>query len=153
MGDATIQAVIQTLLQADSNFDDDDVTLGDYRKLSAKADGAAVILPGSFRSQRSGDHGQVTYFWTHFVEVWAQFTGDSYSTAVTLRQAVVDVIGENPTLDGTTGVTDCTATAGDRPKFLRKPGQAPTSKPQWVGFDIKIETTEEVNYDGGGEFA
>lgn len=152
MSDATIQAAIQTLIQALASFDDADVSLGDFRLLSTGTPPVAVVMPGSFRSSRVGDWAQVTYAWTHPVEIWERFAADSYSNIVTAQQNVVDQINAYPTLNGTSGVTLSTATAGTDPLFLWQKKQARDARPLFVGFRVSVETFEEVSYDGSGEF-
>lgn len=153
MGDATIQAAIQTLVQALGTFADADVTLGDYKVLGRGSSPYAIVLPGPFRGDRPGDWGQVRYIWTHYVEVWERFTGDSYSAITTARQNVVDQLNKYPTLDGASGVKLATATASGDTMFLWQRGQTRAVLPTFVGFRVTLTTVEEVNYDGTGEFA
>lgn len=152
-GDATIQAAIQTLIQALANFANADVTLGDFQVIGRGSAPYAIVLPGAFRARRSGDWSQVQFIWSHPVEVWDRFTGDDYSGVVTARQAVVDQINAYPTLDSTAGISNAYAEASDRPRYLWQRGQVQDSLPAFVGFEVVITSVEEVLYDGDGEFA
>lgn len=152
-GDATIQAALQTLIQALANFADADVTKGDFRVIGRGSAPYAIILPGSFRAKRSGDWSQVQFVWSHPIEVWDRFTGDDYSGIVTARQAVVDQVNVYPTLDGTAGISNAYAEASDRPRYLWLRGQAQTSLPQFVGFEVMVSCVEEILYSGSGEFS
>jgi len=152
MGDAAIQGRIQTLIQGLTTFADADVVLGDYQVIGRGNAPYAIVVPGPFTSRRSGNWSQVTYSWTHYVEVWEAFAADSFSNITTARQDVVDVINENPTLDGLSGVSFALAEASDEMMFLWRKGQSRETKPAFVGFRIRIATIEEVLYAGGGEF-
>jgi len=153
-GDATIQAAIQTILQALSGtFATADVVLGDLKVIGRGSSPYAVILPGPMRSERSGDWSQVRYWWTHYVEVWERFTGDSYSAITTARQAVLDQINKYPTLNGTANITNCWAAASAEVMYLWQKGQARTALPSFVGFRLTVTTIEDIIYSGSGEFA
>lgn len=150
MGDAAIQGRLQTLLQALALFDDEDVTKGDFKVLDRGSPPYAVILPGPFRAERAGDWSQVTYVWIHYIEVFERFLDDDYTDFTTARQAVIDQINKNPTLNGLTGVVHALADRGDDLRYLYPEGGADV--PQFVFERIAVTTVEEVVYDGGGEF-
>jgi hypothetical protein len=151
MSDANIQSYIQDLIQADSNFANADVTLGDYRVLDSAGAPYAVILPGRVvDAARSGDWSQVTFAWEHSVEVFAKFVDDSYASFTTARQAVMDAIGENPTLGGQAGITNSYVSAATEPLYLYSADGGDV--PQFVLSRITVTTVEEVSYDGSGEF-
>jgi hypothetical protein len=151
-GDATIQAAIQSLVQATSRYNDGDVTLGDFRVLG-RGRQAAVILPGPLAAQRAGDWSQLRYAWTHYVEVWRRFDGDDYADIVADRQVVMDQLNAYPTLNGTAGITDCTVSQSSDPIYVRPRNAPPDTKPSHVGFRLTVRTVEEVLYAGAGEFA
>jgi len=152
-GDATIQAAIQTLIRALANFADADVTLGDFQVLGRGSDPYAIVVAGPFEALRSGDYGQVTYAWTHYVEVWSRFTGDSLSGLVTARQAVVDQINKYPTLNSTANITNSWASASDELMYLWQKGERTSALPSFAGFRVTVSTVEEIGYAGSGEFA
>lgn len=150
-GDATIQAAIQTILRATSLYADSEVSLGDARIMGAGK--CAIIYPGPFESFRAGDWSQVTYIWTHYVDVWRPFAGDDYSSIVSDRQAVIDAISANPTLNGTAGLTNAIARVSSGTRYLWPRNTPTTAKPSHVGFRIEVQTTEERLYAGSGEFS
>jgi hypothetical protein len=152
MSDATIQARLQTLLQALDNFADADVVLGDLRVLGRGSSPYAIIFPGPFRSERAGDWSQVVFVWSFLVEVWDRFTGDSYTSIVAARQAVVDCIAKYPTLNGLSGVAHALVEASDMPIYLWQKGTSPDAQPTFVGFRLTVTCIEHVLYSGSGEF-
>jgi len=152
VSDSAIQGYIQDLIQADDNFDDADVTLGDFRVLDRGSPPYAVVLPGAIVSgERSGDWSQVQLIWEHDVEVFERFLGDDYTDFVTARQAVVDVIGQNPTLGGQSGISNAHVALASRSKYLYPEGGADV--PTFVFSTVTVRTVEEIVYDGSGEFA
>jgi len=153
MSDATIQAAIQTLIQALNRFEDAEVTLGDFRILGSGSPPYAVILPGSFEADRPGDWGRVRFVWRHPVEVWHRFLGDDYASAMRARQDVMEQLQRYPTLNGTAGVSLSTVTASSEPIFLWQRGAVRESMPQMVGFRLTVTTVEDTHYAGYGEFA
>ena len=151
MSDSAIQGYIQDLIQADSNFGDDDVTLGDYLVLSGHSAPYSVILPGRIVSAaRSGDWAQVNVVWEHTIEVFEQFVNDSYSDFTTARQAVVDAIGENPTLGGQSEISNAYVREATPPRYLYMQGT--TERPSYVFSRLTVRSTEEVSHAGSGEF-
>lgn len=152
-GDATIQAAIQTLLQALTRYGSADVSLGDTRILGNKSGPWAIIFPGRMSAERVGAWGQVMHHWRHDIDLWRKFAGDSYADIVADRQAVVDCIMQNPTLNGTTYITDSSVVDSTEPRYMWLHGQPKTAKPQFVGFRIAVETGERLTHDRSGEFA
>ena len=151
MGDSTIQGYIQTLIQADSSFADADVTLGDFRVLDSGGPPYAVILPGAIvEARRSGDWSQVQFFWEHEVDVFERFLGDSYTSFVTARQTVVDIIARNPTLGGNAGISNTLVTRATAPLYVYPEGGGDV--PTFVLSRLTVRTVEEVLYAGSGEF-
>jgi hypothetical protein len=151
MGDAAIQGYIQDLIQADSNFDDADVTLGDFRVLDRGSAPYAVILPGRIVSgARSGDWSQVRFVWEFPVEVYEDFIDDSYADFSTARQAVVDAIGKHPTLNGQTEIVDAYVSEAGLPQYVY--GGDGGDVPQFVFSRVTVRVVEDVSYDGSGEF-
>ena len=152
MSDTAIQGYIQTLIQADSAFSASDVTLGDFKILDRGSAPYAVVLPGRIVSAaRSGDWAQVTFVWEHTVEVFERFKGDSYAPFSAARQAVVDVLGANPTLGGNSEISNAYVSDATRPLYLYMAGT--TEHPTFVFSRVTVRSTEEISYAGAGEFA
>jgi len=152
MSDAAIQGYIQTLIRTTTIFSRPDVTLGDFRVLDRGSAPYAVVLPGRIVSaERSGDWAQVRFIWEHTVEVFEQFSGDSYAAFSAARQAAVDAIGQNPTLGGQSEISN--AYVGDATKPLYLYRDAADDHPTFVFSRVMVRSTEEVSYAGSGEFA
>jgi len=152
VSDSTIQGYIQSLLQADDSFASADVTLGDFRVLDSGSPPYAVILPGAIvDARRSGDWSQVTFFWEHELHVFERFLGDSYTSFVTARQTVVDIIARNPTLGGNAGISNALVTRATSPLYVYPTEGADV--PTFVLSRLTVRTVEEVLYSGSGEFA
>jgi hypothetical protein len=148
MGDAAIQGYIQDLIQA-SDFDDADVTLGDFRVLDRGSAPYAVILPGEIISaERSGGWSQVKVTWEHTVVVLGRLLDDSYADFTAARQAVVDAIGENPTLGGQSEIKNAYVSAASEPLYSDDGGDVP----QFAFSRVTVRVVEDVSYDGSGEF-
>jgi len=151
MGDSAIQGYIQDLIQGDSNFDDDGVTLGNFRVLDRGSPPYAVVLPGRIvAGTRSGDWSQVQLIWEHPVEVFARFL-DDYSDFTSARQAVVDVIGKNPTLGGNSEISNAHVSGATEAKYLYPAEGADV--PTFVLSRVTVRVVEEVQYAGSGEFS
>jgi len=150
MSDVLIQGYIQTLIRAHASFADADVSLGNFRILDRGSSPYAVVLPGRIVSgARSGDWAQVQLVWEHPVEIFERFLMDSYADFCAARQAVVDVIGKNPTLGGHAEISNSYISAGAALAYLyRDNGDVPT----FVLGALTIRTVEEVSYAGAGEF-
>lgn len=150
MSSATIQARIQDLIQAHADFDDDDVTLGDFRVLDRGSAPYAVIYPGGFETLLRADDGREQVIrWRHYVEVFATFLNDSYSNIVSARAAVIDQLRAYPSLNGLTGVLRAYFESGDDLDFLYPPGG---DVPQFVFVRLTHYAEEYVDYAGSGEF-
>jgi len=117
MAYATIEAAVQTLLQALAQYTSDQVTRGDYRVLDSGVDEACVLRPGAFTVSGGGDYGQRTYGWLVYVQIFQRYTGDGseWASLATQRQNVVDQLHEYPTVDGVAGVTEVVVTRGREP--------------------------------------
>jgi len=152
MSDATIQGYIQTLIRATVVFSRPDVTLGDFRVLDRGSAPYAVVLPGRIAgAERSGDWAQVRFVWEHTVEVFERFTGDSYAAFSAARQAVVDAIGQNPSLGGQSEISNAIVGDATAPLYLYR--DAGDDNPTFVLSRLAIRSTEDVSYAGSGEFA
>jgi len=151
-GYAGIEAAAQGLLQALSEFEDADVTRGDYRVLDRASPPYAVLLPGPFVVEESGDWGQKTVLWTMYVEVFERYldNGTSEVSLEATRQAVIDCFGKYPTLGGVTGVTRTLARRGDELRYIY---DRDGGGPHFVMQRIAVEVEERVGYAGSGEFA
>ena len=152
MSDAAIQGYIQTLIRATTAFSRTDVTLGDFGVLERGSTPYAVVLPGRIvAAARSGDWAQVSVIWEHTVEVFELFGGDDYAAFSAARQAVIDAIGQNPTLGGQSEISNAIVGDGTAPLYLYR--DAEDDHPTFVFSRVTVRSTEEVSYAGSGEFA
>jgi hypothetical protein len=152
VSDLSIQGYIQALIQADALFDAADVTKGDFLVLDRGSAPYAVVLPGRIVSaERSGDWGQVTVVWEHSVEVFEDFDGSDYGDFTSARQAVLDAVGENPTLGGNAEISKAHVSDGTEPRYLYSEDGGDV--PVFVFSRVTVRCVEEVSYAGSGEFA
>jgi len=153
MSDSAIQGYIQTLIQAVTGFDDDDVTKGDPRVIDSGSPPYAIVWPGTiFEASRSGDWSQVQITWRHAVHVVERLLDDDYGDFCTYRQGVIDAIGQNPTLGGNSEIVNTLVVEASL-EFVRARDASPDAPAQFVMSDLTVETTERITYDGDGEFA
>jgi len=152
MSYAAVEVALQGLLQADARFGTDEVTRGDWTVLDGGVGRYVVLYPGSFRVRRSGDWSQVTFSWSTYAEVYEVYVGpESVVTLEASVQALVDVVGANPTLGAVAGVSGAGAVGGDDVQFWYAEGEREV--PGLVMQRVRVEADEEVLYDGDGEFA
>jgi hypothetical protein len=150
-GSASIMTAVQTLLQALSDFDNLDVTQGDFRVLDRGSAPYAVIYPGGLEVlERSDDGRQVLIRWRHYVEVFATFLDDDYSNLVSARAAVVEQLNIYPSLNGLGGITRAFVEGGDDLQFLYPPGG---DVPAFVFVRLSHFADELIFYRGQGEFS
>lgn len=145
---AAIQAAVQTQLRAATGFDNDDVTLGNYRCLDNGSPPYAVILPGPFQTEESAYGGGVRTFWTVYVDIIARFRDDSYSEFNTAREAAMARLLKYPHLG--IGAEDTTVTEGVELQYIYPKGGA--EQPEFVKQRLALIVTEETNYAGEGEY-
>ena len=152
MSYALIEAGIQDLLQALSRYADADVRRGDFGVLDSGVARCVVLLPGPFDAWEAGDWGQKHYQWTCYVELYHAYQ-DQGSSEVALdadRQAVLDALHANPTIDGVSGVTRCVVERGEELRYIY---DTAGGGPYWVMQRLVVIVDERVGYTGSGEFA
>lgn len=150
MSNALIRARVQTLLQAMTEFDDADVTLGNFRVLDSGSAPYAVIYPGGFQIiDRVNDGAETLIAWRNYVEIFATFLDDSYENIDSIRQAVIERLLTYPTLNALSGVVAATVSDGDDVRYLYAPQG---DVPQFVYVRLTHVTTERVKKYGSGEF-
>jgi hypothetical protein len=153
MGYLAIEAAALSLLQALSQFSDDDVTRGDFRVLDRGSAPYAVLYPGGFEVEDYGDWGEKLFRWTMYCEIFEKYLNDgtSYTDLQTTRQNVIDCFNANPSMNGTSGVIYVQAERGEDLIYLYdEGGEWP---PQFIMQRVAVMVHEVANYDGSGEFA
>lgn len=149
-GSASIMTRTQTLLQVLSNFDNADVTQGDFLLLERGSPPYAVIYPGPFEVVRRSDGGaQVVIRWRHYIEVFDKFLDDDYSGIVTARAAVIDQLNKYPQLNGQAGIFNSFVEGGEDIRYLYAPG---AETPDFVFVRLIHLADEYVDYSNTGEF-
>ena len=151
MAYATIEAAALALLQDLSQFDDDDVTRGNFRVLDRGSPPYAVLYPGGFEIEDYGDWGEKIFRWTMYCEVFERYLddGSSYTSLEATRQNVVDVFNANPSMNGTSGVVYVMARRADDLRFIYDEGRG---GPHFIMQRLAVVVHEVVSYDGSGEF-
>lgn len=149
MSDAAIQSRLRVLIRALSNFADADVTLGDNTVLGRGSAPYAIIYPGAMSVERDEDQSRMIFTWQHRVEIWDRFLGDDYSGITTARQAVLDMLGQYPTLNDLDLVRLVTAASTPDPQYLYAKDAGLDELPQFVGFPMTVVTVEDYWYSAG----
>lgn len=141
---------MQTLLQALSLFNDDDVTSGDYRALNQLGARFCVLVPGSFtRSGVATSYAQKkSNFWTCVLDLFVRHwgTGAEYDNLIADRQTMIDELDKyDISLGGVTGVIYAALTSGDDPRTVYDEAGAA----QWLMQRMTLEIHEKVDVSGG----
>lgn len=151
MSYATIEAKVQDLIQGLSAFDDDDVSLGDYRVLVRGSPTYAVLVPGPFEHEEYDSWGGRITRWDITIDLFVRdyADGTEYVDLKTHRQSILDEIDKYPTLDGLTGVTLALIVVGEptRDVFDEAGGG-----PHFLLQRMTLRVTEHT-LATGGEFA
>lgn len=152
MSYSTIEARVKTLLQAMSEFEDDDVTRGDYRVLDRGSRRCAVLEPGPFEREEYDAPGGWITRWLAYISVFEPYyeDGTTQTNLQSTRQAIVDEFDQYPSLNSLSvyiiwsGVisgddpAEVFNVTGDGPFFLRQ---------------ILTLRVHELSYATGGEYA
>lgn len=152
MSYATIEAAALSLLQALAQFDDDDVTRGDFRVLDRGSAPYAVLYPGPFEVRDYGDWSQKLFAWTMYCEIFEKWDGygTCYTNLETTRQNVVDCFNENPSMNSTANVVYVIPGRGDELAYIFPRGGGDV--PQFIMQRVAVTVHETAVYTGG-EFA
>lgn len=150
MSYATIEAKVQTILQALAQYANAQVTRGDYSILDVGYTECCVLRPGPFEINRTGDWGQIGIDWTLYISIYERYIGDGteFTNLNTQRQNVIDALNANPSLDGTVGVTLVLGRAADVSAVY----PVDSDTPQYLLQTIQARVHEEVLLSTG-EFA
>jgi len=149
---STIEAAARGLLQDLSQFDDDDVTRGDFRVLDRGSPPYAVLYPGPVQIRDYGDWGEKLFVWTMHCEVFERYLddGSSYTDLETTRQNVVELFNSRPTMGGVSNVIYVGVERGEALKFIY---DRDGGGPHFIMQRLVVTVHETANYAGSGEFA
>ncbi|MBC8445851.1 MAG: hypothetical protein H8D74_01490 [Chloroflexi bacterium] len=149
MSYASVEAKVQTLLQATSLFADADVTRGDYRVLDQVGGPYCVLTPGGFTSNAAAtSYGQKTsFFWTVTLDLFVRYWGNGteFTNLQSNRQTIIGELAKYPTLDELSGVIYAAITGGDRPRTVYDEADAAG----WLLQRMTLEVHEKVDVSGG----
>ena len=148
MSYATIAARVQTLLQAMSDFDDADVTLGDRLVLEMGSPPYAVICDGGFEEHEGYGYGGYIVVWSVIVELYTEYLEEVTSRAAhaTTRQNVLDELNKYPTLNKLTNVKRAIVASGSRPEAKY---DTAGGGPYLIKSELELAVTERVDSSGG----
>jgi len=146
----SIEAKIQTLLQALTIFDDEDVTRGDFRILDQPGGPKIVLTPGGFRPTGAATSyaKKQSYFWDTVLDLYICVWGDGseFINLISHRQTVLDKLNQyDISLGGLTGVQYSAVTDGEPPY----PSYDDAGSLTYLRQRIIIETHEKVDVSGG----
>jgi len=118
MSYASVEDALRTLLQAVSGYSTANVSEGDYRILGTGQTKAMILQPGIF--SRVNAPGIQENKWTVNVELFIPFQDEISTVAVAIRterQAIIDKLDANETLNRTVGVLFGAIESGDEPEI------------------------------------
>ena len=150
MSYSTIEARIQTLIQALSAFADADVTRGDYRVLDRGSAPYVVLRPGEFERVPHTFAGGRKTEWAVIVELFEKHIGDGteQTNLETHRQNIIDTADAYPTLNGLSGVHFASLSSGEIPRpVYDEDGSGPFFLLQIMKWEVMELTTAS-----GGEW-
>ena len=148
MTEATVHARVQTLLQDLDTFDDDDVSLRDYRILDANASPPyAVISAGPFEgSGAATSYGEKhSFFWGVNIDLFVLPKEDNtdWAEILTVTWAVIYKLLQYFTLNSLSGVIGFSS-KGDEPDYIKTP-----SGTKFLARTLTLTVHEKVDVSGG----
>ncbi len=152
----TIEARYKTLLEpitlADGTSafeDEEDVSRGDYRILDSGGPRFTVLTPGPIdESDALGSYGSIFRIWGMIQDLFVRYTNDpdSWSAFIDVRDAVLQLVEENPTLNDLTGIIRTRiVTEGDPVEVFDEDDEGPF----FILQRLRVTVTERVDRTGG----
>lgn len=150
MSYATIESALATILRTATGFDTTNVVIGHFRPLANKKESVS-LTPGAISGRRSEGNRTVTTDWVVQIQYFVKATDhanveDVYATIIAGRQKLIDVVDQNPTLNGTAGVVIARITDADEPDWLQ-------SGRSYIWEQMLRCTIRETALLTGGEFS
>ncbi len=102
-----VELAVQTAIRASSSFEDEEVSVGDWKPLAAGLDKVCILEYGGFTSRVESMGGGYTTFWTVRANLYARYLDDiglAHNVLRDARQVVINQIRGFPSLDGAAGV-------------------------------------------------
>jgi hypothetical protein len=147
---ATVEAAVETLIVAMTEFTAETVSRGDYRILDEGADDLCVLVPGSFDQDGAGQAGarKSIRAWAVLADLFRRYLDDATTWAdfVATRDALIDHLEQYPTLNGVAGLTLVALGSDADPTEVFDEDE---NGPFFVFQRIRIAVTERVDLTGG----
>lgn len=138
----TVEAALQTQLQATATLSDAQVTLADWDVLAQGHDQAAVLEYWGFESEEQAFGGAIWTTWTTRVHLYARYTDDAavQNLLRDVRQEIINRVHQYPRLNNTAGVQNAFPRRGhwDDPQMVEIGGI------RFLREYIEIEIVEDV---------
>jgi hypothetical protein len=147
---ATVEVAVQTLIQAMSEFDDADVSRGNYLILDSGDDDLAVLTPGSFTKDEPGEAGayKSVRHWSVLVDLFRKYLDDetTWINFVATRDALLDHLELYPSLNSTAGIVLVGVEAGSDPSEVYDDDD---NGPFFIFQRIRMAVNERTDLAGG----
>lgn len=145
-----VEAAVQTLLQAMTEFASADVTRGDYRRLDKGTNNIAVLTPGAFEQDGVGQAGARKSIrnWSVVIDLFRKYVDDgtTWTNFEATRDALIVQLEKYPSLDSTAGVTLVTMDAGSDPAEVYDEDD---NGPFFLFQRIRVAINERADLSGG----
>lgn len=151
MSYSTVEAKVQSLIQALATYDDEDVTRGDERVLDRGSPPYVVLKPGTLVREPGAIYGVFLTTWTVILDLFTRHMGDGteWTDLQTYRQEIIDTMEKYPTLNALSGVLEAQIVSGEKPREIRdKAGGGPHFLAQRLALQVVERSTVT-----GGEYA
>ncbi len=147
---AVVEAAVQTLLQAMTEFANADVTQGDYRRLDDGTNNIAVLTPGAFEQDGVAQAGARKSIrnWNVIIDLFRKYVddGNTWTNFTATRDALIVQLEKYPSLDSTAGVTLVTMSAGSDPAEIFDDDD---NGPFFLFQRIRVTVNERADLSGG----
>ena len=138
-----IEAAVQTVLRGASQFEDEQVALGDWKPLAVGLDKVCILEYGGFRSNVESMDGGYTTFWTVRANLYGRYVDDidiAHNILRDARQVVIDRIRGFPSLNGTDDVLFAIPRSGN----WSDPQEVQIGNVTYLREHVNIEVEEQV---------
>lgn len=138
-----VEAAVQTLIRATSEFEEDEVTLGDWKALSLGLDKVCILEYGGFRSRVESMGGGYTTFWTVRANLYGRYLDDvgiAHNILRDARQVIINQIRGFPSLNGTADVMFALPLSGN----WSDPQEVQIGNVTYLREHVNIEVEEQV---------
>ena len=147
MGIVERMITVKTLIQAMSNFNDEDVTIGDWRVLDHAGDQKCVVWRGPFKRQSKAISlgEKKSTFWTIVIDIYDRPYGDGSAFIATTTDDVLDALDPYFQLSDPAKIVGATIDSGAAPY----PVNDKAGSLQWLRRRLKMTVHETKSVVGG----